>query len=333
MTRLQKLFLGRELRPILQSGWDDAILLARKAARGTAVYNAVEESDPADVIRAMGISEARYLLDFAEALRTVYMKAGQSYMDRIPKRITAPINGQFNHQSVSASQFLERYSAERIKQISTDQKRAVRTMLQLGQQAGRNPRTVALDLVGRIQNGKRVGGIIGLSEQMAGWIHNARTELESGDPVRMRNFLTRMRRDRRFDPIIKKAIDAGKPVAQADIARILGRYADRLLQLRGETIARTESVEAVGHASLESLKQATEASGFDPDRIIRTWRDAGDNRTRLSHDQMNGQERRGLDTPFTFPGGGEAMFPGDASRGAPAGEIINCRCWAEEDIA
>ena len=332
MSRLQKALLGREIAPILQSGFEDAVFLARKTARATAVFNAVEEGDPADVIRAMGISEARYLLDFVEAIRAAYIKAGQTYTEALPKSISSAMGGRFDHNSISASNWLRRYSSERVVQITTDQKKAVRLILQVGMQEGRNPRRVALDLVGRLENGKRRGGIIGLTETNARWLLNARAELESGDVGMMNNYLARMRRDRRFDSIVERARDAGRAVSAADADKIIARYSDRLLKLRAETIARTEAAEAVGHSALESLRQATELGGFDAGRIKRTWRDAGDARTRASHDQMNGQERFGLDDPFDFPGGGSAMFPGDGSLGAPAGELINCRCWAEEDI-
>lgn len=57
---------------------------------------------------------------------------------------------------------------------------------------------------------------------------------------------------------------------------------------------------------------------------FKTWKTFGDAKVRLSHKAANGQ-RVPLDMPFTV-GGYEMMFPNDSSLGAPAGEVVNCRC-------
>jgi hypothetical protein len=41
---------------------------------------------------------------------------------------------------------------------------------------------------------------------------------------------------------------------------------------------------------------------------------------------MNGQKVQGLSQPFTFPDMSQAMYPGDDSLFAPAGNLIQCRC-------
>lgn len=332
MSRLAKVRLARRLQPGIYDAFGRSILAARKLARATAVYNAIEESDPADVIRAMGISEARFLLDFIEGLRGAYIQAGQSYMDAMPARVTRPFGGRFDFNTPSASQFLGQYSAKRVKQITQDQREAIRAFLQVAQANGMNPRTIALDMVGRGSLNNRRGGIIGITKNQAQWALNARLELESGEPGRMRAYLSRKRRDRRFDGIVQRSIAAGARPDLADIDRIVTGYAEELRLFRAQTIARTESAEAVGNASLESLKQAVNEGTIPEDGIKRTWRSASDERVRSSHQPMDGQERFGLDEPFTFPGGAHAMFPGDSSFGAPPGELINCRCWSEEDF-
>lgn len=62
---------------------------------------------------------------------------------------------------------------------------------------------------------------------------------------------------------------------------------------------------------------------------FKTWKTFGDAKVRPSHKAANGQ-RVPLDMPFTV-GGYEMMFPNDSSLGAPAGEVVNCRCVLEFD--
>lgn len=83
-----------------------------------------------------------------------------------------------------------------------------------------------------------------------------RAELVSGDPTLIANYFTRVRRDKRFDAAIQAAIDAGKPIPADTVAKITGRYADRLLELRGETVGRTETLTALNSASTEAMQQA-----------------------------------------------------------------------------
>lgn len=57
------------------------------------------------------------------------------------------------------------------------------------------------------------------------------------------------------------------------------------------------------------------------------WNTQRDERVRTTHVMADGQEV-GIDEPFTV-GTSEMMFPCDASLGATADEIINCRCVVE----
>jgi len=156
---------------------------------------------------------------------------------------------------------------------------------------------------------------------------NAREELENLDS----NYFTRKRRDRRFDSIVRKAIDADKPMSAADINRITGRYSDRLLELRGTTIGRTEALSSMNEASDEALRQVVQQGLAPPEAVLRIWDAAGDSKTRASHVAMDMQER-GLDETFTAGSGASLMHPGDSSHGAGAGEIINCRCIVTHKI-
>lgn len=181
--------------------------------------------------------------------------------------------------------------------------------------------------MGRINRatGKREGGIIGLTSQQAAYVRNMRAEL--ADPTRMANYFTRTKRDRRFDKLVKKAQAEDKPVSKADIDRIAGRYADRLLKLRGDTIARTESITAMRAGQHEGFRQLVESGKVRDDQIERTWSAAKDASTRDHHRAMNGTKLRGMGKDWLLPDGSRMQYPGDVSLGAAAGEVINCRCY------
>lgn len=205
-----------------------------------------------------------------------------------------------------------------------DQEQAIRQTVEQGLADGRNPRGVALEVVGRLnrQTGRREGGIIGLTSQQAGYATNARKQLEALDE----GYFERKLRDKRFDRTVAKAIREEKPLSRADIDRITGRYADRLLAHRGEIIARTESIAALHAGQFEAARQLVESGKVRADQIVKTWDATGDARTRPTHAAMDGQTV-GLFEAFTSPSGARLMHPHDVSLGAPADEIIQCRCF------
>lgn len=186
---------------------------------------------------------------------------------------------------------------------------------------GRNPRSVALELVGRIVDGKRQGGIVGLTSQQAGYVLNARRQLEDLDA----GYFTRALRDRRFDRLVKKAIDDDKPLAKADIDRITGRYADRLLNHRGEVIARTEMISALHAGQYEGMRQLIDTGKVRADQVTKVWQAANDGRSRDTHVALHNQTVK-FDRPFVSPSGAQMRYPQDTSLGAGPDEIIQCRC-------
>lgn len=102
-------------------------------------------------------------------------------------------------------------------------------------------------------------------------------------------------------------------------ARIDDLYLDAVIPYRSEVIARTE----VLTASMSGSRAGALATGLPLDH---EWVSTSDDRTRSSHadPSVNGQ-RVDLASPFQV-NGSRLMFPGDASLGAKAGEIIQCRC-------
>lgn len=115
-----------------------------------------------------------------------------------------------------------------------------------------------------------------------------------------------------------------------DPSSIVGREIDALLtnvyrvnkdkgikHSRAVTIARTESTYARNLGFEDTYKD-------NPFVRARKWSSALDSFTRESHSLANGQIAN-LDEPFKV-GTSKLRFPGDTSQGAPAEEIVNCRC-------
>lgn len=159
-------------------------------------------------------------------------------------------------------------------------------------------------------------------------------------------------RDKRFDPMIYRIVEAGERVsdarkamvgaadpaarkkaqaalerasaaqakAQADLGAaqgdLVGLYRDRMLQYRSQTIARTEALRAANLGSYEAWRQTIEESDlFEPQEVKREWITAKDDRVRMTHRFAAGQKVL-MNQPFHVDGD-MVMFPPHQP---------NCRC-------
>lgn len=243
----------------------------------------------------------------------------------------AGLIGRFNPNSEAATAWILKKSSQLVTDINEGQRESIRAIVATGRTLGESPRTTALDIVGRIgASGRREGGIVGLNANQGAAVANARLNLSSSNPEDMRKYLQNARRDKRYDGIVNRAIDSGTPIKQSDLNSILSRYEDRLLKTRGDTIARTETIEAYGQGRNEATAQLLETGALGEGlTIIKEWQSAGD--AREDHREMQGVQVA-FDEPFTLPDNSQMMFPGDSSLGAPAEQIINCRCVVIERV-
>ena len=276
------------------------------------------------VIRAMNIDPSAFNEFRAELLQTY----GQSGIDTIADQTWRYPNGQravvrWNTLSPRVESYARNNVGALIQGITDEAIRNVRDTIADGYALGRSRNRIATDLIGRLQDGKRVGGIVGISNQQRVWINNMRRVL-ANDPLQALKYT---KRDRRFDKLIKSSAATGKPLTMAQIDRIAGQYADKLLKSRGLTIARTEAARAIEEGKYEAWKQGLEKTGI-PDRfVIRTWNHTGRGvKDRPSHVAMHGKMVRGLTVPFVLNTGTAMLHPHDVTYGAGADEIVNCFC-------
>lgn len=316
--------------PTIRRAFLEAIETIRSDIVIEEIIARLEKGDVSGAVNAVPVDSVAFY-PLVEAIRQTYNAGGIAAVSTLP-RLSSP-SGQkvivrFDARNIRAEQWLSQHSSTLIRNIIRDQQQSIRSVLTTGMVNGRNPRSVALDIVGRVEKvtGKRTGGIIGLTSKQASYVENARQELNSGQPEALKSYLNRVRRDKRFDNTVLKAMNNGEPIPKTTITKMLNRYEASLLKLRGDTIARTEALESVNTSQQEAFQQVLDKTAYTDQDIQREWRSASDDRVRDSHFLMNRQKVKGMQTPFITPDGYKLRYPHDSSLGAPARETINCRC-------
>lgn len=109
--------------------------------------------------------------------------------------------------------------------------------------------------------------VIGLTPRQAKAVANFRALLENGDSAA----LDRVLRDARFDGTVQRAIDSGVDIPQAQIDRMVERYAERQLAFRAETIARTEAMNAATGGIRDAYVQAVQSGKLFDSEVKRHW--------------------------------------------------------------
>lgn len=98
------------------------------------------------------------------------------------------------------------------------------------------------------------------------------------------------------------------------------RALKRRLSTRMPMVANAETQEVAEDARIRVVGNDESAPIW-----FKTWNSLMDGRERPAHHEAHGQTRR-VEESFEV-GGEELRFPGDASRGASLGNLINCRCF------
>ena len=238
---------------------------------------------------------------------------------------------RWNVRDPESEALIRNHAATLVTRITQEQIENARVVLSAGLARGDNPRTTALDLVGRYDRvtGARTGGLIGLSAPHMQTVENARQAMLSGDVDGMRHYLTLKTRDRRFDASIRKAIAEGRAIPAADVARVTGRLSDKYLKLRGDTIALHETFQALSGSRNLAFVQAIRSGKVDARDVTKTWRHTPQEHPRMQHVQMQGQTVR-FDQPFIAPDGTPIMHP--HAEGVPANHTLGCKCRCDYRI-
>lgn len=311
---------GREIAAAFEQAIDDL----RSAADLQRAQAAIEAGDLNALVQALHLDPAAYS-PVLDAVQRAYGAGGQVTASSLPKLKDATLFVRFNARNPAAERWLKDHASEWVTRTLDDQKAAIRQRLETGLQRGENPRTTALDIVGRLNRatGKREGGVIGLTAQQEQYLESARQELAGGD---LRNYLTRARRDRRFDRAVKKALETGDPIP-ADLQRkAVQQYSNRLLKLRGDVIGQHETFTALAASKHEAYRQAIENGAVSPSAVKKKWKHLPSEHPRLQHVAMQGKTV-GFSEPFILPDGTRMLYPHDPS--APIRHTAGCHCQAD----
>jgi hypothetical protein len=301
----------------------------RSNAQLDQIIRYLDLGDVDNAIRAVGLDPVAFL-PWDKGIRGSFEAAGTAVGMAVP----AIVEGdgfrsvfQFNVRNPVAERWLSERSSLQIVEILTDQRTMIRAFLTEGMASGTNPRTVALDLVGRVDplTGRREGGVIGLTETQSQWVRNYERELRENPLLS----LDRALRDKRFDGLVRRAgAEGAEPLTETQIGNMVRTYSNRALRYRAENIARTEALTSLHQGQQQAMEQAITA-GVDVSSGTGIWRATHDDRTRDSHAFMDGQERP-WGEPFMDGDGNALLYPGDPT--APPETTINCRCWLEPNI-
>lgn len=308
----------------LQAGVNWNALLA-----ALAVYN-IEGA-----VAALNISAAAWA-EYSSAMTAAYAKAGASTAAQVQAQGIGGIGTRFQMTNPRAQEWIRRNVGESVTGFTREQVESARKLIEAGYARGQGPRSIAIDLVGRSNGGSRSGGILGLDGPRAARLEAVTQGMRTPDGVRslviakedgtlaMRYQVNPATRAR-----ILRAYQAGTEVPEAERVISERQYGNALLKARGDTVAETETANAVISARDEEWRQLLEQEGLSPSDVIKTWRHrrGSEKEFRPDHLAMSGTSVRGMDTPFMFPDGTPMLYAHDPRGGAK--HTIRCGCDTE----
>lgn len=315
--------------PILQKAFLESIADIKDQAQIEQIVKAVQDGSLEAAMKAAGINPVMFR-PMDRAISSAFEAGGNITTSGFPavgnpgelKTIF-----QFDVRNPAAEQWLRNYSSSLVTEIIDDQRNMIQQVMERGMAAGDNPRTTALDLVGRVGvNGKRTGGLIGLTSSQEEWVQNYYEKLKSDSPTDATSYNLR---DARFDAALQRAEDSGIPLTEDQLDTMVNSYTNRALQYRAENIARTESMASLHEAQQQAIQQAIDSGEVSPENVSMIWRSTKDKRTRESHRDMDGQTVK-IGEMFITGDGNELAYPGDPN--GEASDVVNCRCWLEPSI-
>lgn len=329
--------LVADWEPALRRAWLAAIDGIRNGVVLRVIVERLERGDIDGAVRVLRIEPeafAEYELAFAQAFNAGGTAEASALALRSPEghRVVFHWNVRDPESETESETWLRYHSATLVMGVVEEQRDIARRLLSEGLARGDNPRTTALDLVGRVDRiaGGRTGGVLGLSAPHQATTERARQALISGDAEGMRHYLTLGRRDKRFDASIRRAIETGRPIARADVNRVIGRLSDSYLKLRADTIALHETFTALGQSRNAAFRMAIAKGDVDARDVVKTWRHTPQEHPRAQHVQMHGQTVR-FDQPFIAPDGTPIMYP--HAEGVPTHHTLGCKCRCDYSVS
>jgi hypothetical protein len=319
-----------QFEPVLRRAFMESVYNVRDAAQLDQITRMLENGDVPGAIRAVGLDPTQFR-PFDKSIADAFEAGGNFTSKAMP--LVSDTAGfktvfQFSVRNFAAENWLRTHSSSLVQNVIDDQREMIRGFLSDGLAKGVNPRTSALDLVGRISCRDR---------QARGW--NDRPDrfargMGAGLCGRSRQRQSTRRRSRAgcgtsgLTRAVRKAAAKGEPVPAELRNKMVTAYRNRALRYRAETIARTETIAALHTAQDQALDQAVGTGAIRPAQITMTWRSAHDARVRDAHRELDGETiRRGGVFQSEL---GPIRYPGDPN--ADIANTANCRCFLEPSV-
>lgn len=294
--------LGK-LRPHLRRQFIDALIAIKDEWTLEELAKLISEGriqQAMDVVR-------REMAQFARSVTQGFQLSGQGVAVFASEHLGVPI--RFQPYDDRAVRFVRDNEIKLVGGMSRGQEQTIRQALADGVRRGLNPREQA----------RNFRSVLGLTPSQHESVLNYRRLLEQNSAEALHREL----RDGRFDSKLRRAIEMDRPLSQSEIDRMVNRYSENTVSYHSEVIARSESLRAVHEGAEEGFKQLVEGGRVPKQDVNREWISTGDDRTRASHDEMDGQIVA-LGEPFITGLGNRLRYPGDPS--APLYETAQCRC-------
>lgn len=307
----------------LQAGVNWPLLLQR-----------LEAGDIDGAVSALNINAAAWA-EYSSVMTAAYARAGASTMAQIQMVGIAPVGVRFDMANPRAEQWIRQNVAESVVGFTNEQIEVARNVIGAGYARGDGTRTIAIELGGRVTNGTRQGGVLGLDAPRAARLEKVSVGMRTPEGVQS---LVIKREDGtlamryKVNPATEKRIlaayNAGTSVPDDARDISIRQYRNALLQARADTVSQTEVGAAVMGSKDEAWQQAAQAQGLDSSAIVKTWvhnRGPGGD-ARITHIEMNRKSVRGLNTPFVLSDGSVMQYPHDPAGGAKNNIRCGCGC-------
>lgn len=323
-----------QLEPEVRRAFMASVVDLRAGVNWPLLLQRLEAGDIDGAVAALNINAAAWA-EYSSVMTAAYASAGASTMAQIQMVGIAPIGVRFNMANPRAEQWIRQNVAEMVVGFTNEQIEVARNIIGAGYARGDGPRTIAIELGGRVTNGTRQGGALGLDNPRAYRLQQVASGMRTPEGVQSLVIESpdgRLAMRYKVNPATEKRIIAAYNAGTAvpDDARAISerQYRNVLLQARAETIAQTETGAAVMGAKDEAWQQVVQAQGLDSSAVVKTWQHSrgpgGD--ARITHIGMNRESVRGLNTPFVLSDGSVMQYPHDPAGGARNNIRCGCTC-------
>lgn len=341
-SRAQARLFGRllaELEPEVRRGFMASVVDLHANVNWPELLESLSAGDIEGAIRALNIAPEAWA-EYSRAVTDAYARAGAATATQIVQLGMGSIGVRFNLDNPRAQQWIRNNVANKVVNFSEEQIMTARNIIAEGYSRGDHPRRIALDIAGRVgAGGVREGGILGLDNPRAMRFHQVRVGMRTAEGVRGLviehrdgSLSLKYKVNKATANRILSAYRNGTEVPETDRIASEKQYHNALLKHRADTIAETETGNAVMSARDEEWQQLMESEGLSPDSLIKTWqhRRGAARFHRPDHLAMSGTSVRGINTPFVFPDGTEMLYAHDPNGGAK--HTIRCACDTEYRI-